>query len=101
MNWRLSRRAARDLEAIYQYRAQHSRETAQRVLAAILAAIRRTTIEPLSGRPGARPRIREIIMTEYPYIIPYRVQDDEMIVLRIFHARQQRCTGPGAGASIP
>ncbi len=29
-------------------------------------------------------------MTEYPYVIPYRVQDDELIVLRIFHARQQR-----------
>lgn len=90
MTWRLSQRAAQDLEAIYQYRARQSEETAQRVLAAILAAIRRTAAHPLSGRPGARPRTREIVVTDYPYIIPYRVQDDVLVVLRIYHARQQR-----------
>jgi toxin ParE1/3/4 len=90
MNWRLTRQAADDLTSIYQYRAQQSEETAQRVLASIFAAIRRAAMYPLSGRPGARPRTREIVVTDYPYMIPYRVQGDELIVLRIFHARQRR-----------
>ena len=90
MNWHLTRQAARDLTAIYQYRAQHSEETAQRVLSSIIAAIRRTALHPLSGRPGARPRTREIVVTDYPYVIPYRIEGDELIVLRIFHARQHR-----------
>jgi toxin ParE1/3/4 len=90
MNWRLSRRAAEDLWAIYEYRAQQSEETAQRVLSSIFATIRRAALYPLSGRPGARPRTREIVVTDYPYIIPYRVQGDELIVLRIFHTRQRR-----------
>jgi len=90
VNWRLSRRAAADLDDIYRYRSQHGEETAQRVLSAIIAAIRRTALQPLSGRPGGRPGIREIVLTDYPYVIPYRLQGGDLIVLRIFHASQDR-----------
>jgi toxin ParE1/3/4 len=90
VKWRLSRRAAQDFDDIYLYRSQDSEETAQRVLSAIIAAIRRTALQPLSGRPGGRPGIREIVLTDYPYVIPYRLQDGDLIVLRIFHMSRDR-----------
>lgn len=44
---------------------------------------------PDLGRPGRVPGTRELVMTHYPYIIPYRVRSGGVEVLRVFHAARQ------------
>ncbi|RWU03352.1 type II toxin-antitoxin system RelE/ParE family toxin [Pseudodesulfovibrio sp. S3] len=43
---------------------------------------------PESGRPGRVPMTREVLAL--PYIIPYRIKDDCVEILNIFHSAQKR-----------
>jgi plasmid stabilization system protein ParE len=41
------------------------------------------------GRKTNRPRIRRVAATPYPYLIDYRVADDEIIIMRFRHAARR------------
>lgn len=82
--------AARDLDAIWEYLAERNQAAAQRVLESIYAAAERAAFFPNAGRPGKDVRTREIVLTGYPYIMPYRVEGDTLIILRVFHMAQGR-----------
>lgn len=41
---------------------------------------------PASGRPGRVPGTRELIVP--PYILPYRVRDERVEILDLFHSAQ-------------
>ena len=40
------------------------------------------------GRPGRVFGTRELMMERYPFLIPYRIRDDEVQMLRVFHTSQ-------------
>ena len=42
------------------------------------------------GRPGIEPSLRELSVKNAPYIIVYRVTDDLIEILAVYHAAQQR-----------
>lgn len=54
------------------------------------AAARRAALFPEAARPTAVPGVREIILPDYPYIMPYRVESNTLIILRVFHTAQER-----------
>ncbi len=41
------------------------------------------------GRPSPKPGVREVVITRYPFIAPYRLEQDEIQVLRVVHQRSQ------------
>lgn len=41
------------------------------------------------GRPGRIPGTRELIISSIPYIIPYRVKNNSIEVLRVLHVAMQ------------
>jgi len=43
-----------------------------------------------ADEPGAVPDTREIILPDYPYIMPYRVEGNALIILHVFHSAQER-----------
>ncbi|WP_166222772.1 type II toxin-antitoxin system RelE/ParE family toxin [Pseudomonas atagonensis] len=43
---------------------------------------------PASGREGRLAGTREWVMPDRPYLIPYRVRQNRLQVLRIFHTRR-------------
>ncbi|MGL4612605.1 MAG: type II toxin-antitoxin system RelE/ParE family toxin [Shewanella sp.] len=43
--------------------------------------------QPAMGRAGRVAGTRELVVQDYPFIIPYRVQQDETHILRVFHTR--------------
>ncbi|WP_431167794.1 type II toxin-antitoxin system RelE/ParE family toxin, partial [Tenacibaculum halocynthiae] len=45
--------------------------------------------QPAMGRPGRVPGTRELVVLPYPLLLPYRVQGDEIHILRVFHTRQR------------
>ena len=56
----------------------------------ILNTIERTLTEnPELGRPGRVPGTRELVVLHTPYIIPYRVREDVVEILRIFHGARR------------
>ena len=44
---------------------------------------------PGMGRPGRISGTRELVVTRFPYILPYRVRGNAIEVLRIFHTARK------------
>lgn len=44
---------------------------------------------PSMGRPGRVSGARELVVSGTPYIIPYRVRDEEVEILRVFHGARK------------
>ncbi len=40
---------------------------------------------PLSGRAGRVDGTRELVIVDTPYVVPYRITDDTVRVLRVLH----------------
>lgn len=81
--------AVLDLVEIRKYIAADKPYTAHRV-----AFLIRQSVEPLAehpdiGRPGRIEGTRELILTALPYIIPYRVKNDNIEILRVLHAARK------------
>ncbi len=62
---------------------------AQSIARRILEAAERLRNAPERGRPGRVPGTRERIVTGTPFILPYRVRDGVVEVLRVFHAARK------------
>jgi toxin ParE1/3/4 len=45
--------------------------------------------QPNLGRPGRIPGTREFVVTHLPYILPYRVRNDTVEILRVFHTARK------------
>jgi addiction module RelE/StbE family toxin len=57
---------------------------------AIERSVRRLVDHPQSGRPGRVEGTRELVVPGTPYVIVYRVEADQIIVvLRVLHGAQR------------
>ena len=45
--------------------------------------------QPNLGRPGRIPGTRELVVANFPYIMPYRVRSDTVGILRVFHTSRK------------
>ena len=77
--------AARDLEAIGDYIARHNPGAARRIVQRIRARTRTLASRPYLGRPGRVAGTRELVIASTPFIVVYRVIDDRLEVLAVFH----------------
>ncbi len=83
--------AIAQLDAIFAYIARDNSAAAARVVAAIEAAIQHLTYFPFSGRLTDEENVRMLVLSRYPYLIFYKVlSDDELRILRMMHAAQDR-----------
>jgi toxin ParE1/3/4 len=55
----------------------------------VLKIVRRTfaqlSRQPSSGKPGRINGTRELIFTEFPYIVIYSIQQDTVFIIQVFH----------------
>jgi plasmid stabilization system protein ParE len=84
-----TRPAQRDLERIHAFIARDDPGRAYEVLADIRVAIDRLAVYPGLGRPGKKPRTRELIVPRLLYKVPYRVRGEKVLILRVLHTRQR------------
>jgi toxin ParE1/3/4 len=85
--WR--RAALNDLEAIREFIAQDNPEAARRVHAAIRAAVDPLGNYPNLGRAGRVDGTRELTVSGFPYIVAYRVAENQVRILSVIHASRQ------------
>ena len=45
--------------------------------------------QPRQGRPGRVFGTREMLIEKYPYLVPYRVTDKEIVILRVVHTSRK------------
>ncbi len=78
-----------DLEALRYYIAQDKPSSANRLAKQILKAVTLLSEQPSMGRPGRVLGTRELINSNTPYIIPYRVKNNNIEILRVLHAAME------------
>ena len=42
-----------------------------------------------SGRPGRVPRTRELVISNSPFVVAYRIDKEPIVILAIYHRAQQ------------
>jgi toxin ParE1/3/4 len=81
--------ARADRRAIYDYIEPEDPRAAIRIDERLEEAVERLVDFPNSGRPGRIDGTRELVVSGTPYIIPYRVLTDRILLLRVLHGAQQ------------
>lgn len=89
MKVRWLRTALASLDAEAGYVARDSPAAAARLVARIVSSVERLAAYPALGRPGRVVGTRELVVPGTPYIIPYRVRQESIEVLRVFHAARK------------
>ena len=87
------RRALRNLDQEAAHIAQDNRRAAAELIAQANQVTQLLVLHTGLGRPGRVPGTREMVLPDFPYIIPYRVKDQCVEVLRVFHASRKWPTG--------
>ncbi|MDE1146087.1 MAG: type II toxin-antitoxin system RelE/ParE family toxin [Azospirillaceae bacterium] len=81
--------ALRDVAGHRAYIAQYNPMAAIDITRRLAAAGDNLTTFPQRGRPGSKPGTRELTVI-YPYIIVYKIEDEQLTILRVWHGAQER-----------
>ncbi|MFJ2485864.1 type II toxin-antitoxin system RelE/ParE family toxin [Pseudomonas sp. NPDC087639] len=80
--------ALKNLDDEASYIAIENPKAASEFVQAILASVDHLARFPASGRKGRLAGTREWALPDRPYLIPYRVRQGCLQVLRVFHTRR-------------
>nr|WP_186351181.1 type II toxin-antitoxin system RelE/ParE family toxin [Pseudomonas poae] len=84
-------KADSDLESIHEYyESRVGSEAADNVVAQIIEALEQLETFTGLGRPSQRPDVRELVLSKFPFIVPYRLAYGEVQILRIVHQSIER-----------
>lgn len=73
-----------NLDAAAEYIAKDDSDLAQKMYAYIRNRVQELAKCPGMGRPGRVFGTRELVIERYSYIIPYRIRENEVQILRVF-----------------
>lgn len=89
MRVRWLRRALVDLDEAEAFIAQDNPAAAAEVVAKIVRAVTLLKDQPGIGRAGRVPGTKEFVVPDTTYIVSYRVKDDTVQVLRVYHTSRK------------
>lgn len=84
-----SRRALRHLTHIRDHIAKDDPKAAEGIASRILESVERLAAHPHIGRSGRIVGTRELVVSGTPYIVPYRIKDERLELIAVFHGRQK------------
>jgi addiction module RelE/StbE family toxin len=83
------RRALHNLEQAYSYILKENPQAAQEVILKIQLATSQLENYPFMGRTGRIEGTRELVIYSTPYILIYRVKEESVEILRVFHTSKR------------
>ena len=85
-----SSEALGDLAALRAFIEQDDPAAARRVALHVIESVETLLASnPNMGRPGRVPGTRELVIPQTPFIVPYRVRDGAIQILRVFHGARR------------
>ena len=90
MRVRWLRRALKNPDEEAYYIAREDPQAAAQVVERIARSVDLLATQPALGRPGRVPSTRELIIIGTLYIVPYRVRDDTVEILRVIRSSTTR-----------
>jgi toxin ParE1/3/4 len=88
-----SRKAISNLIEIREYIAQDKPEAARLLAERILRSVERLAKHPHLGHAGREPETRELVVTDTPYVVPYRIHRGRLAILAVLHGARDRTEG--------
>jgi toxin ParE1/3/4 len=82
-------KAAMDLEEAFEFISFDNPPAAENEVNKVLAAVELLSINPAMGKAGRVAKTRELVVAGTPYIVIYRVKNNRLEILRIFHGARQ------------
>ncbi len=82
--------AAADLQSISDYLKEHHPRYRERTMRKLYGAISELKQWPGRGRPGREGGTREVLFPPMPYVAVYRVTEQTIEVVRLYHAARDR-----------
>ena len=89
MRVRWLRQALLNLDSEASYIAADDPQAARLVVRRVLEAVATLAEQPALGRPGRVAGTRELVVRRTRYIVPYRVRQETVEILRVFHASRR------------
>jgi plasmid stabilization system protein ParE len=86
---RFSTRATVQITAALDYVAARSPQGAARIRNRLTEITALLESHPFTGRKTNCPRIRRLVTTPYPYLIDYRIAEDEIVIMRFCNAARR------------
>jgi addiction module RelE/StbE family toxin len=83
------RTAAKNLEDETNYLEEENPKVAKEFFVKVISTVNQLAKFPELGRVGRVFGTRELVIIGYPYIVPYRVNNNKIEVLRVFHTSRQ------------
>ncbi len=83
------RKALKNLEQAYDYVAEENVDAAIALVLKIRAATDQLAEFPMMGRAGRIDGTRELVITNTPYIVIYRVKGRSVEILRVMHSSRK------------
>jgi toxin ParE1/3/4 len=81
--------AVRNRDAQLAYIAERNPAAAIHIGDAIADSVSRLADFPESGRNGRVPGTRELVVSDTPYVVVYRIEAASVVVLRVLHNAQR------------
>ena len=81
--------AEQDLEAAYDYVRQDDEDAARQLVARIFSSVGMLIRHPMAGRKGRIKGTRELVVARSPYVIAYRISQDEIQILALLHGARR------------
>ena len=90
MNIEWSDEAIADLKSLHAFIAKDNPNAARKLAMTIVASVETNLpSNPHMGRPGRVNGSRELVISNTPYIVPYRVKSGTVQVLRVYHGARR------------
>jgi len=89
MSVRWTPKASKQLETIYDYVADDSPPAAEKLVEQIYSAIKVLEVHPEAGCRGRIDGTRELVVTNSPYVVFYRIHRDNAQILAIIHGARK------------
>lgn len=83
------RQALRNLDEEVEFLARENPDAAIAMVTTLQTSVDLLSQQPGLGRPGRLPGTRELVIAHFPYVVPYRVRDGALEVLRVFHTSRK------------
>ena len=87
INW--SRDALRDLDYAYDFIARENLKAAEGIMTRMEQLLESLSIHPKLGRVGRVKGTRELVITGTPFILPYVIEKQSVIILGVRHAARR------------
>ena len=81
--------ALKNLDELGAYIAQDNPIAASQTVNLTTSQVKQLSTQPALGRPGRVLGTRELVISNTHYLVPYRIKNNTVEILRVFHTSQQ------------